>query len=785
MDFSGYVYKKGFIFSREKIKPRKDWESFEIGGGKKNRYILHYDPCNGFHFSQRGKYWCALLGRVLDTNIWTTDIDRVADILSQQLEDSEEKFYNYIDCLNGRFVIFYGDKNRCRVMNDATGMRSVYYHTEKCMIASHYGLIADCCEAEEEPYYSKYNTLRSPKPWALPGDMTPYKNIRILIPNHEIKTENMQISRFYPRRDHTDHSPDEIAENMADNIRRQAELLAENNTLLFSVTGGNDSRVSMAASRNIREKCVYFSYQNVKEEEKFNKDKVGRKKDCAYGQYISDLYGLKFIPLNLDHEVDEGLIKTLQKNHYHQHIVTTIEPYIEQLPKGLHIRSNLIEIIRDINYLYLYNEKKSALENLVKWMQYEEHRTAEVSEAVLDYYKRNEYDKIFNYEFAHMVYWEYRMATWMNASVLAEEDMAFETHMLLNCRKLLEYGFCIPKYYRDLNYLTKMIVKNLWPELLFKIENTDDTLFDDYCIETSGEIRIKDEADVFSGNDKVENRKPVALVMARRNGVLFGFGECRNKAGDYIGLGLNLNTKNGSEYQMQIHMLPPRANKLPAGTAEFGVFLNGKQIYSIDVSYLVNRINQINVFFKANETFQRLVFKLVCKKDIDNSQNGSNGVIDIKSVTIKEDAIPYSDRIYVISTTNIATKSFFRRYFGIESEQQKQISFYTPEEKNIFISDLQIKRPADKGENRILPFVNAQGMYELEIGDAESENGKVTSYRMYVRTDEKVTEKKMSVGKNAKLYINVPNGTKDFEVYAEPLEEGSIVLKNISLTRLI
>lgn len=116
---------------------------------------------------------------------------------------------------------------------------------------------------------------------------------------------------------------------------------------------------------------------------------------------------------------------------------------------------------------------------------------------------------------------------------------------------------------------------------------------------------------------------------------------------------------------MQINVVSPRENKLKFGDVELRIYFNNKEVYRIDLSYLINRLNQINVFFKAHTNSQNLVFKLVVKHDLDNSFAGCNGVLDLKSIILKEDAIPYDDKVYVISTTNISTKKFFNSYFNI------------------------------------------------------------------------------------------------------------------------
>ena len=676
MAFEDCLYKRGFFLTDTNIEnPMVGWVKANIGIRK--TFYLFYDPLNEFSYFSNGNKWVALLGRFVDTLNWITNIHEIGEKLFDDYKKSKERFYNYIDYFNGRFVIFYGNKSCSYVMNDATGMRSVYYSLDNCAIASHYGLIYDVFNNEEEPYYAIYNSIKAQKPWTLPGDMTPYKNVRLLIPNHEFLIEQRKIQRFYPRKNHGEYSPDEICDSIAENIQKQVELLSKKNKLMFSITRGMDSRVSMAASKTVRDKCIYFTYANSnfmgdKQDTSNNaigpnhlKDEKNRVADLKYTRTLCELYGLRFVALDLNHPIDQELINVLNKNHYHSHIVSSVESYLKYLPKGLHIRSNLIEIVRDLNFLYTYNSDISNIDNIIRWMQYGPFRSAQVIEYIVDFYKRNQMDEIYNYELLHMFYWEHRMAAWVNASVIVESDVAFDTYMLFNCRKLLEYGFCLPKFYRDLDYIPKLVIRKLWPELLFTLKNCDDTLLDYYEIEDEGYYRVKDNLFVQSGNS-TELVQPKVVFIPRVYGALFGFAECENRKGDWCEASLRIHTKVNSCYHMQLHVLPPRANKLPSGKVDFLIIFNGNIISRIDLSYLVNRINQYNIFFVTNVDKQNLVFRLECKENIDNSMLGCNGAIDIKSIILKEDAIPYSDKTYVINTANICTKRFFREYFNIQ-----------------------------------------------------------------------------------------------------------------------
>ena len=85
----------------------------------------------------------------------------------------------------------------------------------------------------------------------------------------------------------------------------------------------------------------------------------------------------------------------------------------------------------------------------------------------------------------------------------------------------------------------------------------------------------------------------------------------------------------------------------------------------MDLAYFRNRINQVNIYFKAEKEVTQFKVGINCLKDINNEM-GCNGFLEVKSVYLKEDVIPYSDKVYVISTAGMTTKNFFKKYFNIQ-----------------------------------------------------------------------------------------------------------------------
>ena len=622
------LYCRGFVLSDEKIaSPKPDWKYFEFSAASGKILYVWHDAKNTVSYHRENSHWCFMLGMAMDTLDWHMNLDFICEKCAKLLDKSRNDFYEYTDNLNGRFAIVFGDDEEITVMNDATATRSVYYHTEKCLIASHYGIIAEITGAKAHPYMEKYDAIEK-KPWFLPGDITPFENVMILTANHEYNLVNMKLRRFYPRNNHKHYSIKEILSVMPEHLKMQMKTLAEYHTPIIAVTGGNDSRVTMAASREVRNKATYFTFAN-KESEAKARYQQSRLVDLNYARQVCDLYGLDFRPLEIKPPVPQEMLEIMKRNHYHSHIPSTVPEYINELPRGIHVQSSLVEIVRDLTYVYekpAKNTKHTHQEIMAGWMMYWSRRK-EVKEYVDGYWDRNQWDDIYDYERVRLFYWEHRMSTWIGASVLLENDWAFDTYLLLNCRRLLEMGFCLPKYARDKNLITKYTVKALWPELLFRIENSEDTLFDHYDVDPCGKIPIK-------GNCRIKSNDPErVLLLDRLYSAMLGFDKVDIGKGDYCALEI---APESLKKHIRITLSAPADSLLERGVAEVYVNVNSKVVSHADLAEISG--NSLVITVNVSE-FTSLEIGIRSMAEINSEEYGNYVMVNIDSVVSSDEPI--------------------------------------------------------------------------------------------------------------------------------------------------
>lgn len=639
MNFNYALFCRGFVLSDKEIEPPKnDWKYFSFEANNK-KFNLWYDSKNKFAYNKNQNVFCMILGYAMDTIDWHMNLDIICKNLSYNLSKSLNDFYEYIDTLNGRFFILFQYDQNLIILNDATAMRSVYYHEKECIISSHYEIIKNLTSESEHPFYETYKNIQKNKPWTLPGDMTPYNNIKILLANHELNLNTLTIKRFFPRANHRELSLNECLYILPNHLKNQMETLSKYITPIISITSGRDSKLTLSTTKDIKNKCVFFTFVNQNPNLN-NYDQNNRLKDFTYAENISKVYDLDFRPLLLNNQIMENkeLLNIIKTNHYHQHIPSAIVEYINKLPSGIHVQSNLIEIIRDLTYVYPKPPKNNTPQEIMSgWMMYWSMRN-EIKNYINDFWKRNQWDDIYNYERVRLFYWEHRISSWNNASTLLENDCAFDTYMLLNCRKLLDLGFCMPKYDRDKNLLVKYTTEKLWPELLYHVENTNKTLFDYFETNTdSNKLEIKNN---LKYNTNLENS---VLKIEKVYEVLIGFDKCKLEKDNFCEIVLDNKILN--KPFVQVALSTDSKSLITENKIYYYLKNDHDIIYEQDLSTLINNTSIINLKIDNLNNLNKLSIGLTCKDVINLDEYGIYAVLNIESIKISDE--PFASSINI------------------------------------------------------------------------------------------------------------------------------------------
>jgi len=647
--YADIKYKKGYVLIHKSIadsaKINPTWKTLEL----QHDFVLFYAPENECRLEQGTDIFvCLLCNYCMDTDLFHMDVKDITLKLFNELNKSLEAFYEYLDCLNGRFVCIYEKDGAVCVLNDATGSKNIYYNKNKKIIGSHYNLVQDFSGEEEEKFWrifcewSEENRKAKQKMLELlPADLTPWSNIRMLLPNHYIDLGTMQHKRFFPRSNTLISDIDTVMKKIADNISGQMKCLNKRYKIIQGLTAGSDSRISLAASNVIKEDVTYFTYHNTLKDDSYSiKD---RERNFNFAKNLCEKEHLDFKELILDNKpVDKELLEALEKNHYHRSLPKAISEYAKIFTENcIYVHSNLIEIIRKNPYVALnIVDKHTAAAEFAQISKFKKsNRNYEKAlELFLKYYDDEEYDKLGNYPTLYMFYWEYRMGMWLSGAVLTEFDTVCEPYQLFNCRNLIKLGFAVPVAYRaNREMLVDEVIKLLWSDLLnYNLPNTDLFPYSLICKWNINEniSFLENKCSCISGNIYDLGRKVLYKYEPSIQKIFFGYSSCEIKKGDYVGLKICDSVLENKNYYYSFGIKTVYLQGSENGLS-YEVYLNNNLIYSMSTRAFFYR-NNIRYNFKAKSTgVNELVILL--KSDRDLTGTVHNGVLEVSDIALKRD----------------------------------------------------------------------------------------------------------------------------------------------------
>src|SRR5699024_11165918 len=173
---------------------------------------------------------------------------------------NKETFLDTLDFIGGRYVVIVGTENNAEIYTDATAMRSVYYANDYDLVASHFNLLKDLIPTNPLELGMKYATV------SFTYDKSSAENINILMTNFKLNFNDKKITRFFPRQNNKyKEMPIEDKYLLFEKLWKDQINYCINtyDDIAFSLTGGNDSRISLAMLKDHKDKIRMFTYAAV------------------------------------------------------------------------------------------------------------------------------------------------------------------------------------------------------------------------------------------------------------------------------------------------------------------------------------------------------------------------------------------------------------------------------------------------------------------------------------------------------------------------------------------
>lgn len=361
------------------------------------------------------------------------ECDNIAKLLVHNYKNDIKDLYNIIYKLSGRYAILVITKNQSFILSDACNMCHIFYHKTKKIISNNIYLLQILTGDVVDPLHSHYEEINLNLQYGYPGFRTKYENIKILPPNFLLNINDMQIIRFFPWKkiveiDDIDYAAEEIERYTRCQI---STLIKRGYNIVSGLTAGQDSRITTALLYPYKKNITFYTYST---------GHPVHIKDIDTSKRISRILDLNHIILTSNINPPNEYIKWSNiRGMRHDLKKTYMLLKYFQNTNTLCINSNLYEITyywwgHGYNF-YKYNITSNDLVFLYKRIQ------DDILQKIFndDYFIPGHFRRCaaFGYTAADLHYWEHRCGCWASY-VFSEEDIAYDTYNIINCRAILD-----------------------------------------------------------------------------------------------------------------------------------------------------------------------------------------------------------------------------------------------------------------------------------------------------------------------------------------------------------
>lgn len=208
------------------------------------KYTVHVDAQTPFSYASDALGECAIFG--LAVNVITGDNENIAEKILASCRDIQE-VVDYEKQLGGKYIILFRNGEQYYVLGDATCCVPIFYNTDDDFIcSSNYQYILN---EKNYPVDKEHALIRknSDISQAMPYDITPYRKIKQLIPNHYLAVNDREAIRFINSANKQQPiSIEKATELVIPMVEKMVDYYRRFYKIYCPITAGRDSRVVLA-----------------------------------------------------------------------------------------------------------------------------------------------------------------------------------------------------------------------------------------------------------------------------------------------------------------------------------------------------------------------------------------------------------------------------------------------------------------------------------------------------------------------------------------------------------
>ena len=215
---------------------------------KIGKYTILIDDNTPFSCASNGRIECAIYG--IAVNVLSGQRDKIVDEIVNTCTCIDD-VVEYERYLGGKYILLYKCNEQYFMQGDATCSIPIFYNIEGGFVcSSNYNYIVN---VKNYCVDRKFSLIRESGDisQAMPYDITPYKDIKQLIPNHYLNINQQSAERFinskYKQREISIQEATETVLPMIENI---LNLYQSTYKIYCPITAGRDSRVVLSFLKN-------------------------------------------------------------------------------------------------------------------------------------------------------------------------------------------------------------------------------------------------------------------------------------------------------------------------------------------------------------------------------------------------------------------------------------------------------------------------------------------------------------------------------------------------------
>jgi len=459
----------------------KQWSTRSLGqrNGRELSVVAHLDQrvtIREFDTSH-----LALIGHAYNPFTMELSEDKILDSLAVAWAEGREAFFKSVNELTGTFLLIVRTDATLLAVQDASGLKACFYGiiSQRVYISSHPQLVADIQGLSVDPFIKNLVSTRMYNVGNryLPGAMSPFKELKRLGGNTYLDLENSEfkVRRFFPvaapptltSTDSVEHRIEQLAEILSSSIQAITKKWSRP---AISLTGGTDSKTTLAAASEVYDELKFFSFESKPSEEL---DAEAAAELCRTLGLPHELYKIPHDNNSLtDYRVKKKIIdhnsnyfKNMADNEIRKMITleqrddfdVEIKSWSSEIVRVFMERKYSVQMPEKLTprHFSIFQTRYFGTPNLLK-------RSDEVYE---EFIRDTQFDEASElYEASDLYYWEVRLGAW-GSSVVSVFDYCHEVTVPYNNRRFLELFMSLPREMRKRDKAHLEIIKLKQPKI--------------------------------------------------------------------------------------------------------------------------------------------------------------------------------------------------------------------------------------------------------------------------------------------------------------------------------